>query len=294
LINLLGLHADIAPWFETKCLVEALRWIKVLGDQRTAELESTLINPRDITGFSLDAVAKRMLFHGRYTDDRFREKTGSGKAAHESYPLGSDCVGYLLAEYNRLLAQWYRQIDADGVDANSAAAHTGELIRKLGSCHLEGVGGRIWANKTPEIPRFGQELRMCLGKCKIVHLIRDGREVALSGARLNWGAVSALAYYWAGLIEESRNAAKGHEEDYLEIRFERLVREPDREVRKILDFLDVPPDATIVERYERMCGRSICADERALKIDELKKDRSLMAEISKVAGDMLEELGYLD
>ena len=293
LINLLGLHPDVAPWFETKCLVEALRWVRILASPQTLAMESALINPRDPAGFTLEAVAARMSWHGRFTADRIDGKVQSGKANHERYPIGADCVAYSLAEFDRALANWQSQIAKDGVRLETVARHTGGLIRELGALHAQRLGGGLWINKTPEIPRFAAELRQCLGKCKIVHLIRDGREVAVSAARLGWGPASEMARWWAGLIEDSRSAVRGHEEDYLEIRFEDLVADPIDQLSKILPFLGLSPDETLVGRYESLAGARIDLGTRALKASVCGEETELIREVNDAARPMLEQLGYL-
>jgi len=292
LINLLGLHPAIAPWFETKCLVEALRWIKVLDDPNAIEVESALAHPPGETGFSLDAVYRRMLWQARHTDDRVRGKAGNGKAANERYPIGADCIGYTLEEIVSLIEDWHRRLQSGPLTSDRVARHTGSLIRRLGDLHRQRQGGRIWVNKTPELPRLASELRRCVGECRIVHLIRDGREVALSGARLNWGSPGQIARHWAGMIRQSRQAAQGHERNYLEVRYERLASHPQDELNRVLDFLEISPDDSLVDRYEERCGLRISAEVRAFKANAAGPSRESLAEILEVADDMLEALGY--
>lgn len=294
LVNLLGLHPDVAPWFETKCLVEALRWIRVLGDPGSAEFESTIINPSHVPGFDLEAVSRRMLWHARYTSDRIHGAVGSGKAPHESYPIGADCIDYSLDEFREAMSDWHACIVLRGVSTESVTACTGDLIRALADMHLRRRARRTWVNKTPEIPRFALELRSCLGECKFVHLIRDGREVAASGAGLNWGSAGQIARYWARMVKDSRRAAEGHERTYLEVRYERLVAEPRTELANVLRFLGLREDPALVERYEAKCGKRIGPDSRELKSDRPEGDKQrLLAEAEAAAADVLVELGYL-
>jgi len=294
LINLLGLHDDIAPWFETKCLAEALRWIKILEDPAAAEIESLLANPPGPEGFGLESVLQRMLLHAKHTDERLQGKAGNGKASHEHYPIGTDCIGYSFKEFSDLVDQWRQKVESADPQPSSVAGHTGQLIKALGDLHLQRLGGRIWVNKTPEMPRLANELRMCLGECKVVHLIRDGREVALSGAGLNWGSPRQIAWYWAGMIEESRRAAKGHEDNYLEVRYEQLIEEPDSTLDRVLEFVGVLPDSTLRTRYEQLSGRAICPAARQFKASDAISDNPLLHEITEVAHDMLVELGYIE
>ena len=111
-----------------------------------------------------------------------------------------------------------------------------------------------WINKTPELPRFGAELFSAVGPCRVILLIRDGVDVVASARRLGWASVEQLATWWRLLIEDSRRAAERAPIDYCELRFEDLVRAPERVVDEALRFLQMPGSGSdLVARYdERM------------------------------------------
>lgn len=286
LINLLGLHPQITPWFETKELCEALRWQRVLqqADQAAFEADYCASEP---PGFTLSAVHQRMLYQMRTTHARLAGAGTSGKASHERYPLGNDYVCYTQQEAEAALTVWH-----DANAATGSIAATGNLIRTLGARQQALHGGGPWINKTPEISRFAPELRLALsGRCRVIYVVRDGIDVVASGLRLGWGSVEALAFNWKGLLERTRKAMHGHERDYLELRYEQLLLEPAATLDRVLQFCDREQlGAGLVQAFSvrqggaafdasRMQGSS-CLDSAQLRV------------FAAVAGDMQAALGY--
>jgi hypothetical protein len=251
LVNLLGLHSDLSAWFETKALCEALRLLRVLRAPASEELESGLVRPTSIKGFSVDAVAQRMLSDIRETAARQSGHHPSGKAPGERYPLGHDLVNYSLNEAEAAVENWRVALNARP-DATTAFSATGCLIRELGVRHLSHDGKPIWINKTPEIIRFMPELRLCLGSCRFIMVIRDGRQVVRSAARLGWAEAAEIAVWWKAMIEEARSGAAADLDHYLEVRYEDLVGRPADEIDVILRFLRVEPKGKeLVDHYLR-------------------------------------------
>lgn len=288
LVNLLGLHTSIAPWFETKAFCEALRWLKVLNHPECVEFEESLINPRQLRGFHADAVAERMRSDFRTTAARIRGDEPSGKMEHELYPIGYDSALYSLEEAEVMLERWQAAVSGEP-DTAALARATGRLITDLGQRHAQLAGKPLWINKTPEIPRFGREIHQCLPSSRIILLIRDGRQVIQSASQLGWAEAKEIATWWKGLIEETREAATDHPDHYLEMRYEDLVRDPVAEVDRLLFFLGLEP-----------CGQLLVADYlRRLRRDNFDEGReqALSATVDwkafdAIAGDLMRQLGY--
>lgn len=290
LVNLLGLHRDIAPWFETKALCEALRWLRVLRHPERAMFEGRHIIPPQPPGFSPTAVAERMRHDFRATADRISGRAPSGKMDHERYPIGYDCVLYSLAEAEAALDEWCAAC-FDRPEPQTAAAATGRLIHTLGNLQVRHAGKSWWANKTPGIPRFIPELWDCLGPCRMVVLIRDGREVVRSASHLGWASALEIARWWKVLIEEARAAAAVHPSYYLEMRYEDLIRNPESEVNRLLAFLGCKPEGELlVGDYRRRMGDdAFSTASRRLHPQEPDAD---WAAFDALAGDLMARLGY--
>lgn len=290
LINLLGMHREVTPWFETKEFCEALRWLHILRNPAEAGFEAAYCPPGLQQGFSADITLARMHWHLNDTYARVSGAQGSGKAVHERYPLGNDHILYARNEAEAALAAWREAIGARALPESVAAA-TGVLIRTLGVRQQQLHGGAAWINKTPEISRFADGLRSALGPCRIIYLVRDGLQVVASGQRLQWGSVETLACNWKGLLERTRAALRGHEADYLELRYEELITEPVATLNRVLNFCGREPLAgQIVGAFTERFGKA------AFDVSRLADRKGLSAEqigiFNTHAGKLQAALGY--
>jgi hypothetical protein len=286
----LGLHPQITAWYETKFLPEALRWLRVLRRPDEIESEMALSSPPQPAGFSAGSVAGRMRLQMEYDEARLRGVSPSGKRHYEQYPLGADRIHYSLQEAIEALDQW-QFATAGPENGDTVACATAELIRRLGERHLAAEPAPLLVNKTPELPRFGAELRECLGPHKMILLIRDGRDVVRSAAALRWAEPGRLAYLWRELILQSREAARGAPAGYLEVRYEDLVAAPATTLDRICDFFHVPiAGMEMVTTYERLAGVPISS---AVVPTPQPSDVALDEVSLREAGDLLADLGYL-
>ncbi|MDT8398336.1 MAG: sulfotransferase [Pseudomonadales bacterium] len=291
LINLLGMHPQVAAWFETKCLCEVLRWLRVCRQPETADLESRHLVPASIPGFGLEAVSARIRWHMRFTEERIQGTQVSGKAAHERYPLGPDHVRYTLAEAERHLENWCLALNEEP-DYQTLCQASGKLIRALGDSHRRACARPFWINKSPEISRFAPELRDCLGSCRIVYMVRNGIDVVASAHKLGWGGVESLAANWKGLLEHTRTGMQAHAADYLEIRYETLLAQPQQVLDQVSDFAGLAHEgAAIVADYRRAFGVRAFDLSRSGGHRESLTPAELDA-FARIAGDMQRELGY--
>lgn len=290
LVNLLGLHPDIAPWFETKALCEALRWMKVLNRPECAEFEAGHIIPPHPAGFHPAAVAERMRHDFRTTAARILGEAPSGKMAHERYPIGYDHVLYDFDEAEAALNDWLAGCGSPPTPDTVAVA-TGHLIRTLAELQVQRAGKSIWVNKTPGIPRFIPELWRCLGPCRMAMLIRNGRRVAASASRLGWARGIEIAHWWKVLIEEARSGSKAHPDYYLEMRYEDLIGNPEYEVNRLLRFMGLDPvgDQLVAEYRRRMGSDAFQVDTRTTPAGLPDVD---WAEFDAIAGCLMRQLGY--
>lgn len=295
LVNLLGLHPKVSPWFETKALCEPLRWLRVLNHPETLQEESRRVRPSIIPGFSTETVAARMRADFEETTQRIQGLRDSGKGHHERYPIGAD---YRLSKLEECLARVNQWQEALGHSPSPSAIEnaTGELIRALGDLETQRSGATLWINKTPEIPRFGSELRSCLGPCKIILLIRDGREVVRSAAKLGWASEPELAHWWKHMILESRSHSQDAREDYLEVRYEDLLENPATTLKVLLKFLQLEGDAeSLITGYNSRIGeggKRLTEGPREPR-PESKKLLNSNTEVTGMDLGFLRSLGYL-
>jgi hypothetical protein len=106
-----------------------------------------------------------------------------------------------------------------------------------------------WGDKTPAYITDIDVLWQVVPGCKIVHLVRDGRDVALSLGGLKWGTRhvprAAEDWRWKTVLAHKVGTVLG--EHFLEVRFEDVVADPERELRRICGFLGEAFDPAVLD-----------------------------------------------
>jgi protein-tyrosine sulfotransferase len=121
-----------------------------------------------------------------------------------------------------------------------------EFIDLFQSACLRRARKQVWADKTPEnVMRF-DFARRHFPRARLVHVIRDGRDVACSLRSQPWmkkpkdAGRDMLAYcfdYWVERVAAGQRFRD--DPQYIEVRYEHLVREPKTTMRALLSFLRV-------------------------------------------------------
>jgi hypothetical protein len=133
---------------------------------------------------------------------------------------------------------------------------------------------------------------------RIIHIIRDGRDVARSIAVQPWGpnTVGGAAEEWRTSVEAGRGAGIGSDR-YREVRYETLLANPEGETRALYEWLDLRSSGETVKLglAEAMRQTNVGPSRRGgigtgKWIDEWSAGQ--VADFLRVAGDLLAELGY--
>ncbi len=126
-------------------------------------------------------------------------------------------------------------------------------------------GKELVGNKTPDSARRMDTLHALWPRARFLHLIRDGRDVALS--LMNWpkvrnktpgklptwkeDPVSTSALWWELNVRRSREAGKLlGSQLYREFRYESLLAHPDQVCAELCEFLGLPYDEAILHYHE--------------------------------------------
>ena len=117
-------------------------------------------------------------------------------------------------------------------------------------------GKERWGDKTPRYARRMVRIARHLPEARFVHIIRDGRDVALSllGRRRDDPAeVTAAAVKWRRRIERARG--KADKVPYLEIRFEELVTNTEPVLREVCEFSELDWSPVVLDYHRRSAER---------------------------------------
>lgn len=142
-------------------------------------------------------------------------------------------------------------------------------------------------------PIFGWHLDLLdrlFPTCRVVHVIRDGRDCALSQKHMIWGHQNtyASALHWRNYLHKARQDGSAMAGRYFEIRYEDLLSDPEPNMATLEQFITgtVGP---ITERF--------MANSKQLKPEKIAAWRRDMPPATQalfegVAGDALEQAGY--
>ncbi len=202
----------------------------------------------------------------------------------------------------------------------------GKAVRSFFALYAASQGKPRWGDKTPEYVEMMRPIERALPEARFVHVIRDGRDVALS--RTKWRLqrvgrkppVERLAKKWQKAITVARKQG-GKVGHYLEIRYEDLIADTDTALRRICDFIALEFDPIMLAYHEHAAERlaeiahtlperedrnALAASERLSKHEMTtrppERDRIFawreemseddLATFESVAGGLLRELEY--
>jgi hypothetical protein len=144
----------------------------------------------------------------------------------------------------------------------------GDAIRSFYEACAALEGKPRWGDKSPPYTYKAGRIQKALPEAHFIHIIRDGRDVALSLGEVSWGPddITVAAEKWVSELRKARkrarNLARG---TYVEIRYEDLVTDPEAVLRKVAEFVDLPWDAAMLEYPQRAAERMRGEMERTLK-----------------------------
>ncbi len=134
--------------------------------------------------------------------------------------------------------------------------NAGEAIRSFYEAYAERVGKPRWGEKTPIYVKSMRKIERALPEARFVHVIRDGRDVALSirDRAVKEHPLEQIAERWVRRIERAREQAK-RLANYEEIRYEALILDTERTLREVLDFYELPWDDAVLDYHQHSAER---------------------------------------
>ena len=186
----------------------------------------------------------------------------------------------------------------------------GEAIAAIFETYAAERGKERWGDKTPMYMQYLPLLERLFPEAQYVDLVRDGRDVARSFLAMPEGVVTRtwahprsvpdFACEWRTEVEAARQlGARVGAGRYLEVRYEALVAEPERELRAICSFAGLPYEAELL-RHSEGIDVSAKPHQRSLErpltpgIRDWRKEMAPAdaAAFEDVAGGLLAALGY--
>jgi len=196
-----------------------------------------------------------------------------------------------------------------------------DAVRAFYRLYAQRLAKPRWGEKTPGYGLHLESIARLLPEAHFLHIIRDGRDVALSVRGLPFApgeSMEEIAHDWCRRIEETR-AQGARCSRYLEVRYESLVRETEATLRLVSAFADLPfdplqlayhrraPERLAEHRDRQSADGPVVTHAQRLRQQERVAappdpgrvgfwrealTREERAAFERVAGGMLRELGY--
>lgn len=265
----------------------------VLGSQRsgTTMLRLMLNNHRNLcipheTGFITEFFAKA----GGYGDIRNAEVQKA---------LLKDIGANHHVTRGKLIPQPGEVLSLPIVDYRS-------LVDAIFQAHIAQFDKPRWGDKTPSYTEDIDVLRQIFPNAKFIHLVRDGRDVLVSQKNIEWFSrnVVRLIRDWQWKVSIAHKVGQVLGDDFLEIRYEDLIRQPEEKLREICAFLDEDYDPDMMSYNEvgkdTVPEESIRWHKNSIELPNPNKIGAWKTKLSSsekilfddIAGDTLELFGY--
>jgi len=160
----------------------------------------------------------------------------------------------------RFLDNWLKSefflrsgLDADSFQGNVLANvdSPGDFLRILMEEICAQQDAPRWAECTPDHGLYIEQIKRDFPDALFIHIVRDGRDVALSLARkgfvkpMPWGTYrseSAAAVYWSWITRRIANSEDFANPGFLTVHYEDLVSSLQSTLQRIAEFIDKPID----------------------------------------------------
>jgi hypothetical protein len=218
----------------------------------------------------------------------------------------------------RLLDAWYKtrlytlsELEKGPLEERVMAdcKNGGDFLRIIMEEMAGKQGVERWADSTPEHLLHLHRIKETIPNALILHIIRDGRDVALSTdkqgyiRRLPWDrtpSVMVAGLYWEWMVNKGRRDGLELGEDYTEVRFEELVGRPRETLVRLGSFIGHDLD---YDRIQRVGIGSVSAPNTSFEKGPSEAFKPAgrwkngytpenLAMFEGLVGGTLEELGY--
>ena len=123
--------------------------------------------------------------------------------------------------------------------------------------YAEHQGKPRWGDKSPRYAISMPLLKRTLPEARFVHLIRDGRDVALSALKNRPPTpqrIEQTARRWRRRLGRARDGAK-RTGGYIEVRYEDLITDTQAQLRRICELAELPWDPSMLSYHEHSAER---------------------------------------
>lgn len=252
----------------------------------------------------------RLHLLGRFNNSMYRLTKGAFTEKGRLRFAPSEAYNVIRHEVSPVYENSCRDLVADDV-----TPWLRKRFQKFFEARCRAQGKEWFLHKYTGWPRIGFFAEI-FPQARFVHIVRDGRAVANSWLQMDWWGgyrgpqlwqwglldaksqqewvdsgqsfVTLAGLCWRNLMEAfAAEGSKLHPSRYLEVRYEDFVAGPVESLRSMVEFIGLPWSA----RVERAATRGGVHDSRK-RAYENDLTREQVAQLERVAGNMLARLGY--
>jgi sulfotransferase family protein len=128
-----------------------------------------------------------------------------------------------------------------------ACRNAGDFLRIVMEEVARQQGARRWAGNAPEEILHLRQIKKTIPEALVIHMIRDGRDVSISLSQKRYirpfpwkdrETPKGAALYWEWIVRKGRAVGAELGNDYIEVHFEELLRDPRSVLRRLSAFLE--------------------------------------------------------
>jgi len=207
---------------------------------------------------------------------------------------------------------WISGLNADEIRNKvlQECRNGGDFLRIIMEEMARQQGVRRWADCTPEHLLYLDRIKKTIPDALIIHIIRDGRDVALSMEKGNWirpfpwdkkESLMVAGLYWEWIVGKGRESGRTLGADYTEVRFEELVTRPRETLTRLGSFVDQGLDydrirevgiGSVREPNTSFRSESDGAEFNPVGRWRHKLQPTELRKFERLVGKTLQELGY--
>ena len=158
-----------------------------------------------------------------------------------------------LEKFNTEILNNWKMIKPYGLEQKDFIKNTRNFFEIFQKNYMKNKNKKRWAEKTPDNIFHVDFIDKLFPDCQFINIIRDGRDVVCS-FKERWGKKTILYAIksWNKSIDLTFEYQKRFDKKrYLEVRYEEMVSNPEKETRRIMDFLNEEWVPDLLEHHKK-------------------------------------------
>jgi hypothetical protein len=225
---------------------------------------------------------------------KFHKKLFKYGELHKSENINRLISDLLSDNYFSLLKDKYKvELRQDDIFGSLSERSYADIVRTILRLVAQDLEKSIVGGKCPSLGWDLKTVSSLFPEAKLIHVVRDGRDCALSHYRMSWGLRNAYvaARQWSQYVREAKSVgAQLGPNRYMEFRYEDLLTKPDQFGMKLQQFLYGREYDEITRCVlEQISNNALPNNYYKWKKDMPIRDQGIF---EAIAGDVLSQCGY--